>query len=64
MPSTRGLNASDSRLQSLQARHAAISEQIEQHQRRPAASDIEIRLLKKMKLALKEELEGIKKHVH
>jgi len=59
MPSTSGISTNSRHAAALQARHSAISEQIESTQKSRAASDIEIRMLKKMKLRLKEEIEGI-----
>ncbi len=61
MPSTQGLSVNENRAEALQAKHAMLSERIENEQRSPSASDVEIRLLKKVKLQLKEELEGIRR---
>ncbi len=60
MPSARGISNQNGYAASLQARHAAISEQIEEKMKSRITDDIEIRALKKMKLRLKEELEGIR----
>jgi hypothetical protein len=60
MPSASGISTNPGRVAALEARHAAIAEQIEARQKNSSASDIEIRLLKKMKLKLKEEIEGLK----
>jgi len=58
---TRGMTASQpGRVEALRARHAALSQQIEREQSRLSASDMYLRNLKRQKLALKEELEGIK----
>ncbi len=48
-----------SHLQELQRKHEALSRQVETAQRSPAANDLEIGELKKMKLKLKEEIERL-----
>ncbi len=45
--------------QALEARHAAISSKIELEQTRPGASDWYLKALKRQKLHLKEQIEGI-----
>jgi hypothetical protein len=62
MPSTSGISTQSGHTAALQARHSAISEQIEEKQKNRAANEIEIRMLKKMKLRLKEEIEGIRRY--
>jgi hypothetical protein len=54
MPST-----SSARLDALQARHEAISHKIEMEQNSPGASDWYITSLKRQRLHLKEQIEGI-----
>lgn len=48
------------RVEALRARHSALAEKIEQEQLSPAASDWYIKDLKRQKLFLKEEIEGIR----
>jgi len=43
-------------LEELKKKHQALSEQVEQAQRSPGASDFEIADLKKQKLRIKEEI--------
>lgn len=43
----------------LKRKHQALSEQVEQAQRAPGSSDLEIAELKKQKLRLKEEIERL-----
>lgn len=45
--------------QALEARHNAISHKIEEEQVRPGASDWYLKALKRQKLHLKEQIEGI-----
>ncbi len=54
MPST-----STSRLEALEARHAAISNRIEMEQRSPGSSDSLLTKLKRQRLHLKEQIEGV-----
>ncbi|MFA5592452.1 MAG: DUF465 domain-containing protein [Micavibrio sp.] len=51
--------ASTSHLESLKARHAALSQQIEREQLRPGMSDDNLRRLKRQRLRVKEQIEGI-----
>ena len=46
-------------LQELRKKHEALSRQVEQEQRSPAADTLKIAELKKQKLRLKEEIERI-----
>lgn len=55
MPST----ASVSRLEALKTRHSALSHKIELEQGKPGSNDWYLRALKRQKLHLKEEIEGI-----
>lgn len=50
---------SASRLESLQARHTALSQKIEFEQGRPGSSDWLIKSLKRQRLHVKEQIEGI-----
>ena len=47
------------RLEALRARHSRIESELEQKRRDLSVSDLSLRHLKKVKLALKEEMEGI-----
>ncbi len=51
--------SSTSRLESLQARHRALSRQIEFEQGRPGSSDWLLSSLKRQRLHVKEQIEGI-----
>lgn len=48
-----------SHLEELKRKHQALSDQVEEIQRAPGASDLEIAELKKKKLRLKEEIERL-----
>ena len=48
-----------SRLEAMRTRHSRIETELEQKRRHLSVSDSSLRQLKKMKLALKEEMEGI-----
>lgn len=52
-------SSSTARLEALQARHNALDHQINLEQTRPGSSDYFLRLLKRQKLHLKEQIEGI-----
>jgi hypothetical protein len=43
-------------LEELKRKHEALSEQVEQEQRAPGSSDLDVAELKKQKLRLKEEI--------
>ncbi len=61
MPHSRGLSAQNpAYLESLQARRAGLEAKIEREQSWPSTSSFYIRELKKMKLALKEEIETLR----
>lgn len=53
-------HAMHSHIQALQARHAAIASRIEKSQHFAGLSDLEMRQLKREKLRLKEQIEGIR----
>ncbi|MEM8788494.1 MAG: DUF465 domain-containing protein [Pseudomonadota bacterium] len=48
-----------SHLSELRKKHEHLSEQVEQEQRRPGSSDLQIQDLKRKKLQLKDEIERI-----
>ena len=48
-----------SRLEALRSRHSKIEAELDQESRNLSASDLYLRQLKKQKLTLKEEIEGI-----
>ena len=54
------LSAQKSRLEALRNRHAILSSRIEEAQKSPSTTDFYLRQLKKQKLVLKEEIEGIR----
>ncbi len=49
-----------SRIKALREKHAFLSDTIEKMQGRPSTTDFYLRQLKKQKLMLKEEIEGIR----
>lgn len=54
------LSSQKSRLEALRTRHSVLSSRIEEAQKSPATTDFFLRQLKKQKLMLKEEIEGIR----
>ncbi len=58
----RGTSASSpiSRLESLKHKHSLLKYRIEQMQNLPSTTDFYLKQLKKQKLLLKEEIEGIR----
>ncbi|RBI77049.1 DUF465 domain-containing protein [Roseovarius sp. TE539] len=48
-----------SHIEELKKKHHALSEKVEEAQRSPGSSDLEIAELKKQKLRLKEEIERL-----
>lgn len=54
------LSAQKSRLDALRNRHSILSNRIEEAQKSPSTTDFYLRQLKKQKLVLKEEIEGIR----
>lgn len=52
--------AQESRLQSLRNKHAALSNRVKEAQTSPGIPDDIIKLLKKQKLMIKEQIEGIR----
>ncbi|MCC6598119.1 MAG: DUF465 domain-containing protein [Alphaproteobacteria bacterium] len=49
-----------SRVNALKAKHSIISTKLEEEQRRPSTSDFYLRQMKKQKLLLKEQIEGLR----
>ena len=56
---THGTAAASSRLAALKKKHATLASRIEDAQRTLSSTDFYLRSLKKEKLRLKEEIEGI-----
>ncbi|MFO7757946.1 MAG: DUF465 domain-containing protein [Roseovarius sp.] len=52
-----------SHIEELRKKHHALSEQVEQAQRAPSVSTLEIAELKKQKLKLKQEIERLSENV-
>ena len=50
----------ETRLQALRSKHEHLSNRVKEAQRSPGMPDDVIQLLKKQKLALKEQIEGIR----
>ncbi|HPF78470.1 MAG TPA: YdcH family protein [Alphaproteobacteria bacterium] len=62
MPSQQGMvSASSARVEALKAKHKLLSRKIELEQSRPFISEYQLSELKREKLKVKEEIEGIKK---
>ena len=60
MTSKALLSSQKSRLEALRNRHSLLSSRIEEAQKSPSTTDFFLRQLKKQKLMLKEEIEGIR----
>lgn len=60
MPLASGVSIEAGHEAALLARHGEIEERLAEKQKSPFNNDLEIRALKKMKLLLKEEIEGIR----
>ena len=56
--------ALEARLRELDSRHRKLDRTIEQETNHPASDDIRIAELKRQKLRLKEEIEGLKARTH
>jgi len=54
------LSAQKSRLDALKQRHSHLSSRIEEAHKSPSTTDLYLRQLKKEKLMLKEEIEGLR----
>lgn len=62
MPSQQGMvSSSQARVEALKARHKILSSKIETEQSRPFTREHQVSQLKREKLKLKEEIEGIRK---
>ena len=56
--------AMDARIRELDSRHQTLDRQIQEETSRPAADDLRVRELKRKKLRLKEEIEGLRAGMH
>jgi len=62
MPLQQGIaSTSSARVEALKEKHKSLSQKIETEQSRPFISEYQISELKREKLKIKEEIEGIKK---
>ncbi len=52
----------DSYLEALRSKHALLSSRVKEAQKSPGTPDDALRLLKKQKLMIKEQIEGIRAH--
>ncbi|MES2729355.1 MAG: YdcH family protein [Pseudomonadota bacterium] len=59
MHHARPIVYSQGRLESLKARHAALDSQIQEEEKHNVINEIQLRSLKRLKLIIKEEMEGI-----
>lgn len=56
--------AVEARIRELGSRHNALEEAIHDEMTRPAADDVRLKELKRQKLKLKEEIEGLRSRLH
>ena len=56
--------AVEARIRELGTRHETLDRALQEESRRPAADDVRVRELKRQKLKLKEEIEGLKAKGH
>lgn len=56
--------AVEARIRELGSRHSALDEAIHDEMRRPASDDVKLKELKRRKLKLKEEIEGLRSKLH
>jgi hypothetical protein len=56
--------ALEARIRELGSRHRSLEDAIQDELRRPASDDIRLKELKRQKLRLKEELEGLRSGMH
>ena len=56
--------AVEARIRELGTRHETLDRALQEEIRRPAADDVRVRELKRQKLKLKEEIEGLKAKGH
>ncbi len=52
--------AIEARIRELDARHQALERQIDEEMSHPSSDDLRVRELKRQKLKLKEQIEGLK----
>ncbi|MCC7265989.1 MAG: DUF465 domain-containing protein [Caulobacteraceae bacterium] len=56
--------AVEARIRELGTRHENVDRALQEEMRRPAADDVRVRELKRQKLKLKEEIEGLRAKAH
>ena len=56
--------ALDARIRELDSRHQALERLIEEEMTHPSSDDLRVRELKRQKLKLKEQIEGLRASVH
>jgi hypothetical protein len=56
--------AVEARIRELGSRHESLDKAIQDELRRPVADDVRLKDLKRRKLKLKEEIEGLRSDVH
>ena len=56
--------AVDARIRELGSRHQSLERAIQDEMSRPAADDVRLRELKRQKLRLKEQIEGLRATMH
>jgi hypothetical protein len=56
--------ALEARIRELDARHAALERMIAEEMSHPSSDDLRVRELKRQKLKLKEEIEGLRTTAH
>ena len=56
--------AIESRIRELDARHQTLDRAIQEEVARPATDDIKLKELKRRKLRLKEQIEGLRSRMH
>jgi hypothetical protein len=56
--------ALESRIRELGVRHQTLDRAIQEEVARPAADDLKLKELKRRKLKLKEEIEGLRARIH
>ncbi|MGZ8364280.1 MAG: YdcH family protein [Caulobacteraceae bacterium] len=56
--------AMDARIRELDSRHQTLDRQIQEELSHPAADDLRVRELKRKKLRLKEQIEGLRAGMH
>ena len=60
MTDTGLLSAQKSRIEALRQRHQILSSRVEEAYKSPSTTDFYLRQLKKQKLMIKEEMEGLR----